>query len=360
MEIKSYKKKNGDTAYGFTVYIGKENGKSKYARKRGFETKGKARAALLQLQNDLESEEQTKKEITVEEISEKWLKEYSETVQDSTYIKTSRNFKNHIYPAFGDRKISSITPLQMQEQVNEWSKKLVYGRKLKGLMNHVFKYAIRHGYIDSNPVDSVVATARKKIDSRSDFYNKDELKTFMKLVAKTKDLEKLVLFRLLSFTGARRGEILALEWKDWNDNTLDINKAITRGFTGEEIGSTKTVSSKRLISLDQTTQKILKKWRKQKPGTRYIFENEFGKPIPTSLPRKWLLGILKDSKLRPIKIHGFRHTHASLCFDAGMTLKQVQYRLGHSDLKTTMNVYTHITTQAKDDIGERFAKYIDF
>ena len=360
MEIKSYKKKNGDTAYGFTVYIGKENGKSKYARKRGFETKGKARAALLQLQNDLESEEQTKKEITVEEISEKWLKEYSETVQDSTYIKTSRNFKNHIYPAFGDRKISSITPLQMQEQVNEWSKKLVYGRKLKGLMNHVFKYAIRHGYIDSNPVDSVVVTARKKIDSKSDFYNKDELKTFMKLVAKTKDLEKLVLFRLLSFTGARRGEILALEWKDWNDNTLDINKAITRGFTGEEIGSTKTVSSKRLISLDQTTQKILKKWRKQKPGTRYIFENEFGKPIPTSLPRKWLLGILKDSKLRPIKIHGFRHTHASLCFDAGMTLKQVQYRLGHSDLKTTMNVYTHITTQAKDDIGERFAKYIDF
>lgn len=360
MEIKSYKKKNGDTAYGFAVYIGKENGKSKYARKRGFETKGKARAALLQLQNDLESEEQTKKEITVEEISEKWLEEYSETVQDSTYIKTSRNFKNHIYPALGDRKIATITPLQMQEQVNEWSRKLVYGRKLKGLMNNVFKYAIRHGYIDSNPVDSVVATARKKIDSKSDFYNKDELKTFMKLVAKTKDLEKLVLFRLLSFTGARRGEILALEWKDWNDNTLDINKAITRGFTGEEIGSTKTVSSKRLISLDQTTQKILKKWRKQKPGTRYIFENEFGKPIPTSLPRKWLLGILKDSKLRPIKIHGFRHTHASLCFDAGMTLKQVQYRLGHSDLKTTMNVYTHITTQAKDDIGERFAKYIDF
>lgn len=360
MEIKSYKKKNGDTAYGFTVYIGKENGKSKYARKRGFETKGKARAALLQLQNDLENEEEIRKETTVKEISEKWLEEYSETVQDSTYIKTSRNFKNHIYPALGDRKIGSITPLQMQEQVNEWSRKLVYGRKLKGLMNNVFKYAIRHGYIDSNPVDSVVATARKKVDSQSDFYNKDELKTFMKLVAKTDDLEKLVLFRLLAFTGARRGEILALEWKDWNDNTLDINKAITRGFTGEEIGSTKTVSSKRLISLDQTTQDILKEWKEKNLGTRYIFENEFGKPIPTSLPRKWLLSILKDSKLRPIKIHGFRHTHASLCFDAGMTLKQVQYRLGHTDLKTTMNVYTHITTQAKDDIGERFAKYIDF
>lgn len=64
--------------------------------------------------------------------------------------------------------------------------------------------------------------------------------------------------------------------------------------------------------------------------------------------------------MRPIRIHGFRHTHASLCFEAGMTLKQVQYRLGHSDLKTTMNIYTHITREAKDDIGEKFANYIDF
>ena len=248
----------------------------------------------------------------------------------------------------------------MQEQANEWSKKLVYGRKLKGLMNNVFKYAIRHGYIDTNPVDSVITSTRKKSDNKSDFYSKDELKKFLKLVSKTKDLEKITLFRLLAFTGARKGEILALEWNDWTDNTLDINKAITRGFTGEEIGNTKTVSSNRLISLDKKTKNILKKWRKQNPNTKYIFENEFKKPIPSTLPRKWLIKIVEGSDLRPIKIHGFRHTHASLCFDAGMTLKQVQHRLGHSDLKTTMNVYTHITKQAKDDIGERFANYINF
>ena len=215
MEIKSYKKKNGETAFGFRIYVGKENGKDKYIKRRGFATKAKARAALLQLQDDIESGEQSRKEITVEEISKKWLKDYSETVQESTYIKTSRNFKNHIYPAFGNRKIATITPLQMQEQVNEWSKKLVYGRKLKGLMNNVFKYAIRHGYIDTNPVDRVITSTRKKSDNKSDFYSKDELKKFLKLVSKTKDLEKITLFRLLAFTGARKGEILALEWNDW-------------------------------------------------------------------------------------------------------------------------------------------------
>lgn len=360
MEIKSYKKKNGDTAYSFRVYLGKKNGVSQYAVRKGFETKAKARAALLQLQIDLESEEENKKEITVKEVSEMWLKEYADTVQDSTYIKTQRNIENHIYPVFGNKKIASITPIQLQEQVNEWSRKLVYGRKLKGLMNNIFKYAIRYGYISNNPVDSVTTLVKKESDSSSEFYDKDELKSFMKLVDDTDDLKKKVMFRLLAFTGARKGEILALKWSDWIDNTLNINKAITRGFDGESVGATKNKSSVRLISLDQRTIDLLSEYKEMNPTTTFIFESPEGKPIPSSLPRKWLLQIVKGTDVKSIKIHGFRHTHASLCFEAGMTLKQVQHRLGHSDLKTTMNVYTHITKKAKDDIGEKFANYIDF
>ena len=360
MEIKSYKKKNGETAYMIRVYMGKVNGTSRYVTRRGFSTKAKARAAILNLQEELETAEAARTEKTVKEVAELWLKEYYDTVQESTYIKTSRNIQNHIYPALGEYKIASLTSLQMQEQVNVWSKKLVYGRKLKGLMDNICKYAVRHGYTDNNPMTSVITTGRKKVENASDFYDKDELKIFLDMVDQTKDLEKIILFRLLAFTGARKGEVLALEWADWTDNTLAINKAVTRGFGGEEIGPTKNASSKRLISLDQKTVELLKDWQAESRGNKYIFQGEEEKPMPGSLPRKWLLQVLKGQKLRPIRIHGFRHTHASLCFEAGMTLKQVQHRLGHSDLKTTMNIYTHITKQAKDDIGERFANYIDF
>lgn len=360
MEIKSYKKKNGDTAYMIRVYMGKVNGTSRYVTRRGFPTKAKARAAILNLQEELETAEVARTEKTVKEVAKLWLKEYYDTVQESTYIKTSRNIQNHIYPALGEYKIASLTPLQMQEQVNVWSKKLVYGRKLKGLMDNICKYAVRHGYTDNNPMTSVITTGRKNVENASDFYDKDELKRFLNLVDQTGELEKIILFRLLAFTGARKGEVLALEWADWTDNTLDINKAVTRGFGGEEIGPTKNASSKRLISLDPKTIELLTDWQAESRGNKYIFQGGEEKPMPGSLPRKWLLQILKDQKLRPIKIHGFRHTHASLCFEAGMTLKQVQHRLGHSDLKTTMNIYTHITKQAKDDIGERFANYIDF
>lgn len=360
MAIEAYKKKNGKTAYEVKEYLGKENGRSKYFRRKGFETRAKARAAILQAQEEFENPEKKQKNITVKAVAKLWLKEYADTVQESTYIKTYRNVKNHIYPVLGDQRIASLTPLQMQEQVNAWSKKLVYGRKLKGLMNNICKYAIRYGYMSTNPMDSVTTLVKKQSTDTVDFYTKDELQTFLTYVDETKDIAKIAFFRLLAFTGCRKGELLALEWSDWTDNTLDINKGITRGFAGEEIGKTKTTSSNRLISLDPKTIEILKKLREARPDDIYIFESAEGKPIPSSLPRKWNLQILRGKDLRPIRIHDFRHTHASLCFEANMTLKQVQYRLGHSDLKTTMNVYTHITKTAKDDIGQRFANYIDF
>ncbi|RSJ73410.1 hypothetical protein D8799_03940 [Streptococcus cristatus] len=215
MEIKSYKKKNGETAYMIRIYMGKVNGTSRYVTRRGFPTKAKARAAIWSLQKELETAEVARTEKTGKEVAKLWLKEYYDTVQESTYIKTSRNIQNHIYPALGDQKIASLTPLQMQEQVNVWSKKLVYGRKLKGLMNNICKYAVRHGYTDTNPMSSVVTAGRKKVENTSDFYDKDELRIFLNLVDQTGELEKVILFRLLAFTGARKSEILALEWADW-------------------------------------------------------------------------------------------------------------------------------------------------
>lgn len=182
----------------------------------------------------------------------------------------------------------------------------------------------------------------------------------MELVYATEDLEKIAYFRLLAFTGARRGEIGALTWQDISNNTLTINKAVTRTYAGLEVGKTKTASSKRLVSLDSQTISDLKAFKKTTDKKGLIFKSSTGGIMTDSLPRKWMHQILDDTDLRPIKIHGFRHTHASLCFEAGMTLKQVQYRLGHSDMKTTMNVYTHITKQAQDEIGEKFSNYINF
>lgn len=360
LDIKSYKKENGKTYYKFRIYIGIENGKRKYIKRAGFKTKSEARSAILNIQEELDNPKASD-EILFKEVYKKWLKQYEKQVIDSTYYKTTRTFKNHILPDLGHLTLKEITPKLLQNKLNDWCDKLKFGRKLLGPVKQVFDFAIQREYIQINPTLSVSAPKiKREIKVKKDFYNPDELKEFMKLVEKTDNIKKIALFRLLAFTGIRKGELLALTWADYYDNTLSINKALSRSDAGLELSTTKTKSSERLISLDKKTCNILDELHKTYPKSKKLFEAENGGFLSPTKPRKWLLSIIKDSKLEPIKIHGFRHTHASLIFDAGMTLKQAQQRLGHSDLNTTMNVYTHITEKAVDDIGERFSNYIDF
>lgn len=360
MDILSYKKKDGRTYYKFSFYVGTFAGKKKYVRRFGFKTKSQARAALLQLQDELDKEG-LKSDITFEELSKQWLKEYSKDVAESTYHKTERNFKNHILPSIGHFKINELTPLIIQQHQNDWSSKLKYGRKLLGLVRNTLNLAVKYGYLENNPAIPVTAPKiKREISKQKDFYDKEELKQFMELVEKTNDIRKIALFRLLAFTGIRKGELLALDWSNYKNETLEISKAVTRTPAGLGISVTKNKASERLISLDRITCEILDKLHEAYPNSKLMFESETDGIMTPSIPRKWFLQIISGSDLQPIKIHGFRHTHASLLFDAGLSLKQVQYRLGHSDLKTTMNVYTHITQKAIDDIGEKFSNYIDF
>lgn len=85
------------------------------------------------------------------------------------------------------------------------------------------------------------------------------------------------------------------------------------------------------------------------------------KYMRVSTPNDKLEAFFKRHKdLHKIHVHGFRHTHASLLFEAGATLKEVQSRLGHSDIKTTMDIYTHITQASREKLAEKFRRHIDF
>ncbi|OFL47158.1 hypothetical protein HMPREF2767_03095 [Nosocomiicoccus sp. HMSC067E10] len=80
-----------------------------------------------------------------------------------------------------------------------------------------------------------------------------------------------------------------------------------------------------------------------------------------STPNDKLDAFLKRHQdIHRIKVHGFRHTHASLLFEAGATIKEVQSRLGHSDIKTTMDIYTNITTSSRKRLAKKFQNHIDF
>lgn len=115
---------------------------------------------------------------------------------------------------------------------------------------------------------------------------------------------------------------------------------------------------------------ILKAWRKQQKKdylhlgynttqpNQLVFSNENNEFIQPTKTRKWLMNILKKYNLKKITTHGLRHTHCSLLFEAGATLKDVQDRLGHTDSKTTLDIYTHVTQKAKAETIEKFENYL--
>ena len=366
--FKQYQKKNGQKAWMFTSYLGvDENGKQLNVTRRGFKTQREAKIALSLIESGVDQvkPKEEKKQHTYQEVYDLWFVEYSQTVKPSTLMKTERLFKNHILPAFGERTINNILPLDVQDVMNQWHKKLVRGSSVMNYAGMVFDYALRLQLITSNPTKIIKKPVRlKKVKEDKDlnFYDKEELKTFLEALEKSNHEKSRVLFRILAFTGMRKGEAFALKWSDIDtaNKTMNINKAVARNEFGLYIDTPKNPSSIRRISLDDKTLEIINAFRYDKDDDELIFLSDDGGITQPSKSRKWLLPIQNKTKLKKITTHGFRHTHASLLFDAGASIKDVQLRLGHTDIQTTMDIYTHVTKHAREKLAEKFNDYIDF
>lgn len=354
----------------FKLYLGTDpdTGKPIRTTRRGFKTTREARLAIADLEvNGLSKPESEPQMIhTYEQIYNLWYEEYKTTVKASTLLKTERVFKNHILPAFGNKPIQDIKPMDAQNQMNIWHKKLVRASMVMNYAGLVFDYAIRMQLINMNPTKVIKKPVRKESvreDKDMNFYDKDELKKFMAALENNNNFRAFVYFRLLAFTGMRKGESLALKWSDIDleKQTLYINKAVSRSATGLYIQTPKTPSSIRRISIDDKTVSILQEYKKESPDG-LVFQSEDGGILSPAKPRKWYLTAMKNlpDDFKQISIHGFRHTHASLLFEAGASIKDVQSRLGHSDIQTTMDVYTHVSKTAKEQLANRFNNYVDF
>lgn len=376
--IEEYTLKNGETRFRSRIYVGIDSVTGGEIRTTVTgKTKRELKQKIIKIKSDFANGTYKKKQITTyQEVYDLWIKVYEKTVEESTFVKTLGIFRNHILPAMGAYKIDKINVGICQRHVDEWMEKLVNGDKTKSYASIVMRFAIKRDYIQSNPFDLVdLPRQRKKSSTKREtenFYTKEQLRSFLECAENQPNYKVYAFFRLLAYSGMRKGEALALNWEDINfkENEISINKAVGQGVSQRlYIKPTKT-NTKRTIKMDEATMIVLKEWKKKQQQAylmlgyntlqknQLVFSNTKNSFIQPTKTNDWLKSIISKNNLPTISTHGFRHTHCSLLFEAGATIKSVQDRLGHTDVKTTMDVYTHVTSTAKEDAIIKFTNHL--
>lgn len=382
-QIKKYTKKDGSKAYMFNLYLGTDpvTGKQRRTTRRGFRTMAEAKTALSRLELEvMENGLPTSKRkiMTFEEIYKLWFEQHKATVKESSAYIHNTIIKVQVLPYFGTLRVDKIDTAYCQKQVNRIFKTLKNYNSAINLIRRIFDYAKVMKQIKTNPMNDVIIPKKRKTlddtDKPVNFYTKEQLRTFLETLKEHAPYQMYVAFRVMAFTGMRKGELAALKWSDvdFENGTISINKTVAFNNAGKfHIQTPKTRKSIRTISTDTITLNALKTWKNElrkelfkqgqniDKGDEFIFRTQKGNFIIKYID-KFLPSFLKKYNLPPIKPHGFRHTHASLLFESGASIKEVQDRLGHENIKTTMDIYTHVTKSAREKTAEKFAKYIDF
>jgi len=376
--FKQYAKKDGSKLWQFQTYLGIDaaSGKEIRTTRRGFKTKKEAQIALNKLELDFEKNGlQKESKVTFQDVYDLWVVNYEHTVKESTFVKQTEQYKIHVLPAFGQKKIDKITVAAAQKFANDKVKDFVKYREFIRAASRIFEYAITLDYIHQNPFKKITIPKRKEKagDKIENYFTKAELNTFLNAVDSKNDLKMSAFFRTLAFSGMRAGELLSLTWQDidFDSQFIVINKTLARGKDRRlYVEAPKTKSSRRVIPMDEKTLSILKEWRLYQrkimlgfghntmKKNQLVFSNLDNEFLQLSKPRKWLEVIIKQNNLKRITVHGLRHTHASLLLEAGATIKDVQERLGHSSIQITLDLYIHITEKRKEETAAQFAKYI--
>lgn len=378
--IKKYTTKNGETRYLFQTYLGIDplTGKERRTTRRGFKTMKEAKQAERNLLLDVEenglpsNQSDGFRDPTFKEIAFLWLESYKTTVKASTFGLTENKLKQLIKDHFEGMKIKKISVPYCQKVVIALSEKYILYTHYLSVIERIFKYAVLIDIVPANPFDKVIRPKSKPVSKRDNYLSKEELNDFLGLARNASLAYFWPLVHLLSYTGLREGEALALKWSDIDleNKRISIAKTVARIHGKQIIQSPKTKTSVRTVLIDNMTLSILKKWKKDqikiyfKNGKHFegddnfVFTNESADWVQTQNFTRYFKRFIQDHGLKAITPHGLRHTHASLLFAAKVDPKSISDRLGHSSVKITLDLYTHIADEQRTDAIDKLIEYM--
>lgn len=357
--------KGKKTCYYYEFEVKDANGERKVIKKRGFKGKIECRNAEADARSAWNKDTYIKpSKLLFGEYIQDWLDKKQNLSEGSRYTNQG-HLKNHILPFMGHILLIKINVSIIEDFVKYLQeKKLPNGKKLSGgTIKKIFNFvqtslnaAVKKELISRNPTD-LLDTKPTVGKAKMDYWSKKEVQHFLNKC----DHRLKILFVVAIQCGMRRGEILGLRFSDIDYDNARITIRQTLGFYGKIKVGAKTVAGNRSISIAPDLLLALKKHKlmiaQEKMLNRdkyidndFVFCSEFGQKISVGNFHKFWVRVLDNSKSRYIKFHDLRHTAASLLLQTpNVHPKVVQELLGHSSIKVTLDLYSHMMPNIQEN-----------
>jgi integrase len=323
-------------------------------------TKAEAEARLVEIERKIKYGILPEQSLTVSQWAAEWMERERANWTLETYRKYEQVMRLHILPVIGKMKILDVRTPHIQslidKKLNTLAPKTI--NSIRGAVHRLFECALAAQAIMNNPVHSVTTPRLKRVKVKT--ADKAELSQLMAAVNGT-DIEMIV--RIAIFAGLRRGELCGLKWDDLNisTGTLTVQRSITqvRGIVEEK--PTKT-DAPRQIKLSDSLLTALKAYRLKLQKSSKLSEwmcvkLKGGRHTPYSLGRSFHRVAVKAGM--KLTLHSLRHTQATMLINAGVPVKVVSERLGHSTTTITQNLYTHVLPHMQDQAASVLETELD-
>jgi integrase len=313
-------------------------------------------------------------ERTVAEFIHNWLFSiHRQQLKPTSFHSYEKIVRNHIIPGLGTIKLSDLKPSDVQRFYGDTlSKQGGNGKPLSprtaqyagAILKKALKYAVEvEGVLAFNPASRVPLP--KTISDVPSPWTFGELREFLD---SAKNHRLYFFFRLSAYTGARRGELLALKWSDFDGKAITISKS--RALAGKGVIEQNTTKGgkggQRRVALDPETIQQFMEHRKRQIEERllmgsswvetgYVFVQENGEPLDIGTPTHLFKKLSKRAALRSIRLHDLRHLHATELLRLGEPLHVVSDRLGHKDPMVTATIYAHVSNEQGESASNTFA-----
>ena len=360
-------KKTG--TYYITIEVGTKGNRKRKVLK-NFKTKRDAKAALDQataeLQKKMENDE-SKEALSLGDYLDYWLKSYAQSnTSPNTYRGYEQIIRVHLKPGLGHIKLKELRPLQIQ---NYYLDKLVdlSAQTVKHhhrLLSKAINDAVDWEFVDKNIVLKAKPPKPKKF--RPTFYSKEELDRLIE-AAKSSTVYYPMIFSA-GHTGARLGELRALQWTDidFNNQRMSITKSAYQDKEGKvQIRDLTKGGKDRVIVVGIKLMNFLKSHYdryqelKQSLGDSFnpndlVFFNSNGHYLNPRELHKAYKRAIKRAGLKDSRFHDTRHSHASILLQKNVHPKIVSERLGHSKIGITLDIYSHAIPSLQEQAVEVF------